>query len=140
MDLLYKEFVQEEFDENGRLKRIEFTEKDNYNFGFDVVDALAEKSPDKTALLWVGDDFTERRFTFADIKKYSNKTANYFLSLGIKKGDKVMLVLRRRYQFWFSMIALHKIGAVAVPATDQLMEKDFVYRYKVADIKAIVCA
>jgi acetyl-CoA synthetase len=139
MDLLYKKFVQEEFDENGRLKRIQFTEKDDYNFGFDVVDALAEKSPDKTALLWVGDDFTEKRFSFADIKKYSNKTANYFLSLGIKKGDKVMLVLRRRYQFWFSMIALHKIGAVAVPATDQLMEKDFVYRYEVADVKAIVC-
>jgi acetyl-CoA synthetase len=86
MDLLYKKFVQEEFDENGRLKRIQFTEKDDYNFGFDVVDALAEKSPDKTALLWVGDDFTEKRFSFADIKKYSNKRPIIFCRLASRRA------------------------------------------------------
>ncbi len=139
MELLYKNFVKEKFDENGRLSHIEFTENDDYNFGFDVVDMLAEKCPDKTALLWIGDDFTEKRFSFYDIKRYSNKAANYLLSLGIRKGDKVMLVLRRHYQFWFTMVALHKIGAIAVPATDQLMEKDFTYRYETAGIKAVLC-
>ncbi|MBQ8016283.1 MAG: AMP-binding protein, partial [Clostridia bacterium] len=90
-------------------------------------------------MMWVGNDKSERRFTFSDMKKYSAKTANYFESLGIKKGDTVMLVLKRHYQFWFCMLALHKIGAIAIPATNQLVEHDFTYRYKAAGVKAIVC-
>lgn len=139
MALIYEKFVKTEFDANNRLTKIGFIADENYNFGFDVMDALAEKTPDKRALLWLSKDKDVRNFTFADLKKYSNQTANYFVSLGIKKGDRVMLVLRRQYQFWFSMLALHKIGAIAIPATDQLTCKDFVYRFEKAGVKAIVC-
>lgn len=132
-------FVQTETDENGALSKITFTNEETFNFGFDIVDKLAEKSPDKTALIYVSDNMEERKFTFAEIKKYSNMTANYFLSKGIKKGDTVMLVLKRHYQFWFSIIALHKIGAIVIPATHQLVQHDFTYRFKAADVKAIVC-
>lgn len=133
------QFVEVDTDENGAMKSIRFKNVETFNFGFDVVDFLAAKNPDKTALIYVSDDFKERRFTFAEIKKYSNMTANYFRSMGIKKGDKVMLVLKRHYQFWFSIIALHKIGAIVIPATNQLVQHDFTYRFKAADVKAIVC-
>ncbi len=139
MELIYKNFVLEKFDENNRLKKIDFIPQDTYNFGFDVMDELAQKSPYKKALIWLSENKEEKIFTFADMKKYSNQTANYFVSLGIKKGDKVMLVLKRHYQFWFSMLALHKIGAVAIPATNQLMCKDFDYRFNKAGVKALVC-
>lgn len=132
-------FVKTETDEDGALKKISFMNEETFNFGFDIVDALAEKSPDKKAIIYVSDDMQERSFTFAEIKKYSNMTANYFLSKGIKKGDTVMLVLKRHYQFWFSIIALHKIGAIVIPATNQLVQHDFTYRFKAADVKAIVC-
>ena len=132
-------FVKTETDEDGALSKISFMNEETFNFGFDIVDALAEKVPDKTALIYVSDDMQERRFTFAEIKKYSNMTANYFLSKGIKKGDTVMLVLKRHYQFWFSIIALHKIGAIVIPATNQLVQHDFTYRFKAADVKVIVC-
>lgn len=133
------QFVEVDTDENGAMKDIRFKNLETFNFGFDVVDFLAKKNPDKTALIYVADDMSEKRFTFAEIKKYSNMTANYFRSMGIKKGDKVMLVLKRHYQFWFSIIALHKIGAVVIPATNQLVQHDFTYRFKAADVKAIVC-
>lgn len=132
-------FVKTETDKDGALSKISFMNEETFNFGFDIVDALAEKSPDKKAIIYVSDDMQEREFTFAEIKKYSNMTANYFLSKGIKKGDKVMLVLKRHYQFWFSIIALHKIGAIVIPATNQLVQHDFTYRFKAADVKAIVC-
>lgn len=133
------QFVEVDTDENGAMKNIRFKNVETFNFGFDVVDFLAKKNPDKTALIYVSDDMQEKRFTFADMKKYSNMTANYFRSMGIKKGDKVMLVLKRHYQFWFSIIALHKLGAVVIPATNQLVQHDFTYRFKAADVKAIVC-
>ena len=139
MELIYQKFVNETFEESGRLKSIDFTADENYNFGFDVIDALAEKCPDKRAMVWLSNEKEEKFFTFGDLKKYSNMTANYFKSLGIKKGDRVMLILKRHYQFWFSMIALHKLGAIAVPATNQLMKKDLVYRFNKAGVKAIVC-
>ena len=132
-------FIEEEFDENGVLTSIKFKNDDKFNFGFDCVDKIAAKAPNKTAMLWISGDQQERRFTFADIKKYSNMTANYFESLGIKKGDRVMLVLKRHYQFWFSVVALHKMGAIVIPATNQLVEHDFTYRFKAAGVKAIVC-
>ncbi len=125
--------------ENGTPTSIKFKNTDNFNFGFDLVDALAEREPQKLAMLHVSKDKTERRFTFADIKKESNRSANYFKSLGIKKGDKVMLVLKRHYQFWFAMIGLNKLGAIAIPATNQLQEHDFEYRFKSAGVKAIIC-
>ena len=132
-------FVKSFYDEKGVFSGIEFKNEDQFNFAFDCVDAIAEKNPDKLAMLWVANDKSDKRFTFADMKKYSAKTANYFESLGIKKGDRVMLVLKRHYQFWFCMLALHKIGAIAIPATNQLVEHDFSYRYKAAGVKAIVC-
>ncbi|MGM9602212.1 MAG: AMP-binding protein [Faecousia sp.] len=126
-------------DENGALQHIDFHDTENFNFGFDIVDKIAEKYPDKLAMLHVDKHKVERRFTFRDIKQYSSQCANYFTSLGIKKGDRVMLVLKRHYQFWFAMIALHKLGAIAIPATNQLKEHDFVYRYEAAGVSAIVC-
>ncbi len=137
--LICEKFVKTEEDGNGALKHIEFQNTDSFNFGFDIVDGIAEKYPDKLAMLHLDVNRTERRFTFKDIKQYSNQAANYFTSLGIKRGDKVMLVLKRHYQFWFAMVALHKLGAVAIPATNQLKEHDFEYRYQAAGVSAIVC-
>ncbi len=112
---------------------------DTFNFGYDVVDALGASKPDKLAMLWVGREGQERRFTFGDMKTYSDKAANFFWSQGIRKGDMVLLVLKRHHQFWFCMTALHKIGAVAIPATHLLTTKDFVYRCNAASVSAIVC-
>lgn len=136
---LYKKFIKEEITKDGCLKDISFFNYENYNFGYDVIDYYGKKTPDKTALLWISHDLKEKKFSFADIMHMSNQVANYFLSLGIKKGDRVLVVLRRHYNFWMAMVALHKIGAVAVPATIQLKKKDLVYRIKEADINAIIC-
>lgn len=113
---------------------------DHFNFAYDVVDEWAREQPDKAALLWTNDAGKEIQFTFADMKEASDRTASYFQSLGIGRGDKVMLILKRHYQFWFSILALHKLGAVAIPATHLLMPKDIVYRCNAARIKAIVAA
>jgi len=137
--LVCEKFVDVEENENGELKNIKFKNTKTFNFGFDIVDQIAEKYPDKLAMLHLDKFKNERRFTFKDIKRASNQVANYFTSLGIKRGDKVMLVLKRHYQFWFCMVALHKLGAVAIPATNQLKEHDFEYRYNSAGVKAIVC-
>ncbi len=137
--LVCEKFVNCKEDENGALQEINFKNTDTFNFGFDIVDEIAKKYPEKLAMLHLDKNKNERRFTFRDIKHYSAQTANYFKSLGIKRGDKVMLVLKRHYQFWFCMVALHKIGAIAIPATNQLKEHDFVYRYNAAGVNAIVC-
>ena len=126
-------------DERGCLQHIRFKDDDHFNFAFDVVDAIAAKYPEKLALLHVSDHMTERRFTFKDISETANQIANYFLSLGIGRGDKVMLVMKRHYQFWPTILALHKIGAVVIPAVSQLLQHDFSYRFKAADVKALVC-
>ena len=137
--LICEKFVDVTEDENGVLQDIKFKNTDTFNFGFDIVDEIADKYPDKLAMLHLDVNKNERRFTFKDIKRASNQVANYFASLGIKKGDKVMLVLKRHYQFWFCMVALHKLGAVAIPATNQLKEHDFEYRFNAAGVKALVC-
>ncbi len=124
---------------DGKLTGIDFHGEDKFNFAFDVVDALGRTKPDKLAMLYISNDGEEKRLTFADMKKESARTANYFKSLGIKRGDRVMLVLKRHYQFWFSVLALHKLGAVAIPASNQLQEKDFVYRTETGNVKAILC-
>lgn len=111
---------------------------ENFNFGYDIVDAWAAKEPNKKALLWTNDQGECREFTFGEIKKYTDQTASYFQSIGLKKGDIVMAILKRRYEFWFTIIALHKIGAVIIPATHLLTKKDLVYRNNAADIKAII--
>jgi len=135
--LIYEEFITVHENEQGALQSLDFHNTDNFNFAFDIIDVLAERKPAKLAMLHLDQNKFERRFTFRDMKRLSNKTANYFTSLGIKKGDRVMLVLRRNYHFWLAVLALQKIGAVFVPATDQLLEKDFEYRFNSGDISAI---
>jgi acetyl-CoA synthetase len=137
--LAVEKFIHVTEDEKGCLQAIDFTDEEKFNFAYDVVDAIADKNPDKLAMLHISRDKVERRFSFRDMKRASNQCANYFRSLGIKKGDRVMLVLKRHYQFWFSILALHKIGAIAIPATNQLLEHDFTYRFDAAGVKAILC-
>ncbi len=137
--LLCEEFIKTTVDENGCLKKIDFENEDRYNFAFDTVDAIAKKDPEKLAMIHVSRDKVERRFTFNDMKRKSAQAANYFKSLGVKKGDRVMLVLKRHYQFWFAILGLHKLGAIAIPATNQLQAHDFDYRFNAAGVSAIIC-
>ncbi len=137
--LLCNDFVWGSEDENGIMTGINFANTDRYNFAFDTVDAIARKDPDKLAMVHIANDMTERRFTFKDMKDASSQCANYFKSLGIKRGDRVMLVLKRHYQFWFAILGLHKLGAIAIPATNQLMKHDFTYRFKAGGVSAILC-
>jgi acetyl-CoA synthetase len=120
-------------------KNLHFIIPENFNFAYDVMDVWAEEKPDKLALLWTNDEGECIRFTFKDLKEQSDQTASYFQSLGIGRGDMVMLILKRRYEFWLAMMALHKLGAVAIPATHMLTDKDIVYRNNRASIKAIIC-
>ncbi len=131
-------FIETIEDEKGALKDVKFKNTERFNFAYDIVDELANKCPNKTALMWVGEKQQDHAFTFAEMKKYSNMTANYFESIGIGKGDKVLVILKKHYQYWFTMLALHKIGAIAIPAVNQLLEHDLSYRYKAAGVKAVV--
>ncbi len=133
-----EKFIETETDENGIFSGIKFKNIDRFNFAYDVIDEIGRTKPDKLALLHISKDKKERRFTFDDISRESNRTANYFRSLGIGKGDRVLLVLKRHYQFWFSMMALNKLGAIAIPATNQLVEHDFEYRFNAAGVSAVV--
>lgn len=121
-------------------KNLEFIIPEHFNFAYDVMDQWAEQKPEKLALLWTNDEGECIRFSFKDIKEQSDRAAAYFQQLGIGKGDMVMLILKRRYEFWLSMLALHKIGAVAIPATHMLTTHDIVYRNNRASVKAIICA
>ncbi len=136
---IWQDFINLDEDDEGRLKAISFKNEDKFNFAFDLIDRMGTEQPDKVAMLHIAKDHTERRITFADMKRASSQVANYFKSLGIKKGDKVMLVLKRHYQFWFTMVALHKLGAIAIPATNQLKSHDIEYRINKAGIKMVVC-
>ena len=111
---------------------------DNFNFAYDIVDEYALKDPDKTALVWCDEKGNESIFSFKDLKYFSDKTANFLSSIGIRKGDAVMLILKRRYEFWFCILALHKIGAICIPATHLLTSKDIKYRNNAADVKMII--
>jgi len=135
---IYRKFIDRTV-EDGILKAISFKDPETFNFAFDVVDELGKTKPEKLAMLHISEDGTERRFTFQDISKESGRAANYFKSLGIQRGDRVMLVLKRHYQVWFAVMGLHKLGAVAIPATNQLLEKDFTYRFAAGNVKAVLC-
>ena len=132
-------FIHTVEDTDGRLLDIDFKNTDKFNFAYDIVDGIAKKDPDKLALLHLDKDKTERRFTFADMSRLSHMAANYLASLGIQKGDRVLLVLKRHWQFWIVLLALHRIGAIAIPATNQLLKKDFDYRFNKGGVKAILC-
>ena len=121
-------------------KNLEFIIPEHFNFAYDVMDEWAKEKPEKLALLWTNDEGECIRFSFKDIKEQSDRAAAYFMSLGIGRGDMVMLILKRRYEFWLAMLALHKIGAVAIPATHMLTTHDIVYRNNRASVKAIICA
>ncbi len=112
---------------------------EDFNFGFDIVDAWAEQDKDKIALVWCNDDGEEKKLTFSDIKRLSNQAANFFKSIGIKKGSVVMLILRRRWEYWICATALHKIGAVLIPGSLQLTKKDIAYRANAAGICTVIC-
>ena len=122
------------------IKNFKIEVPENFNFGYDIVDAWAAEQPEKKAILWTNDQGAEHQYTYAELKEKTDATASYFQSLGIGHGDMVMLILKRRIEFWFSIIALHKLGAVVIPATHLLTKKDIIYRCKAADIKMIVCA
>ena len=136
---IYRKYIDVEENSKGTPTSIKFKNTEHFNFAFDLVDALAEREPEKLAMLYVARDKTERRFTFKDMKKASAQCANYFKSLGIKKVDRVMLVLKRHYQFWFAMLGLNKLGAIAIPATCQLQQHDFEYRFNAAQVNTIIC-
>ena len=139
---LYEKYVGRNRDDFATLedlqKNYKVTVGDDFNYSYDVVDVIAQETPDKLAMLWVSNDGEEKRFTFDDMRRLSNKAANFFKSQGINKGDAVMLVLRRNYQFWYTMLALHRIGAIAIPATHLLTAKDYIYRADAATVKMMV--
>ena len=136
--LIVDKFITTTVDENGVCDSIKFHNEDKFNFAFDVVDEIGRKYPEKLAMLHIAEDMTERRFSFKDIKEASSQAANYFKSLGIKKGDRVLLVLKRNYQFWIAILGLHKLGAIAIPATNQLVVHDYEYRFNSAGVSAVV--
>ncbi len=135
-----RDFVSVAEDATGYPLSVEFKNAERFNFAFDVVDAIAEREPDRLAMIHLDREKRERRFTFEQMKKMSARAANYFRALGVRRGDRVMLVMRRNWEFWPVIVGLHKLGAVAIPATDQLVEKDFEYRLQTAGVSAIVCA
>ena len=137
--LLYQKYMKETWDEDGNLRKVDFNVPENFNFAFDVLDYLAGKEPEKLAMRWISNTKECKDLTFKDISENSSRTANLFYSLGIRKGDRVMLIVRRHYQFWYLLNALHKLGAVVIPAPVQLLGHDIEYRINKAQVKCVVC-
>ena len=136
---IYKNFCSESFAPDGSLSSFRLKYPENFNFGYDVVDEYARLEPDKRAMVWCDTEGNERIFTFGELSLLSNKAANVLKDHGIGRGDRVILALKRHYEYWITIVALHKIGAVAVPVTHMLTAKDYVYRINCADIKAFIC-
>lgn len=136
---IYQKFCREELDGQGNLQKFRLTYPENFNFGYDVVDAIAEKTPEKTAMVWCNTEDREHTFSFEDIRRESCRMANVFRSAGLKRGDRVMLVLKRHYEYWFAVVALHKLGVTVIPATHMLTVADYVYRIRQSHADAIVC-
>ena len=137
--LLYQEYMTETWAADGSLTKVDFNVPENFNFAFDVLDRIAAREPEKLAMRWVSNEKVCRDFTFRDISENSSRSANLFHSLGIRKGDRVMLIVRRHYQFWYLVNALHKLGAVVIPAPVQLLGHDIEYRINKAKVKCVVC-
>ncbi|MBQ8345881.1 MAG: AMP-binding protein, partial [Clostridia bacterium] len=136
---IYQKYCREITDDRGDVVKLTLDYPEDFNFGYDVVDKTAEETPDKRALVWCNVEGEEHVFTFGDIRDGSNRMANVFRSAGITRGDRVMLILKRHYEYWFAAVALHKLGAVMIPATHMLTVNDLVYRIKASRAKAIVC-
>ena len=136
---IYQNFCREVVDETGRLQSIELEYPDNFNFGYDVVDAIADKTPDKRAIVWCNVENEERIITFGELKELSNRAANVFSAAGLRKGDRVMVLLKRHYEYWIVAVALHKLGITLIPATNMLTVSDLVYRLEASQAKGIIC-
>ena len=136
---IYQKFCNETFDESGRLAKFELNCPDDFNFGYDVVDAIADETPQKRALVWCNAEGDERVFSFDEIRRLSNRAANVFSAAGVGRGDRVLVVLKRHYEYWICTVALHKLGAVLIPATHMLTADDLRYRIARADVKTVVC-
>ena len=134
---IHQKFCRETFFD-GKLVDFQPVYGENFNFAYDVIDEIAKAEPQRRAMLWTDDFGNDKTFTFGDISRYSTMAANMFTSLGIGRGDTVVLVLKRHYQFWFCVLGLHKIGAVGIPATNLLTKKDYVYRFNAAHVKGII--
>ena len=142
MQPLYREYMDvqgdflnyDDFNKNFRIRKV-----DSFNFAYDIVDRYGREDPDRPALLWTDPEGDVVKYDFRRMMLDSNKAANYLTSLGLKKGDAVLLILKRHHEFWPILMALHKIGAIAIPATNQLLEHDFTYRFEKAGVSAIVC-
>ena len=139
MENFYERFCDEKFTKRGVLCDFTLKYSENYNFAYDVMDEIARLQPNRRAMIWCNEAGEEHTFSFSDLKRMSDKTANMLRTHGVKKGDMVMLVLKRHFEFWFSILALHKLGAVAIPATNLLTKKDFEYRFEAAGVKAVLC-
>ncbi len=135
---IWHNYADVEENESGTPLSIRFKNTEKFNFAFDIIDVLAEREPEKLAMLYVSENKKEKRITFKDLKRESNRCANYFSSIGIKKGDRVLLVLKRHYQYWFAVLGLNKLGAIAIPATSQLLPHDYEYRINSAGISAVI--
>ena len=135
---IHQKFCRETF-YDGKLVDFKPVYQDNFNFAYDVIDVIAQAEPERRAMLWCNDKGEEHTFTFSDLEKYSNRAANLFTKLGIGRGDTVVLILKRHYEFWFALLGLHKVGAVGIPATNLLTKKDLVYRFNAAHVKGIIC-
>ena len=140
MKRVYEKYYKEEKNEDGNLVSVKLNIPEDFNFSYDVLDELAKTNPNGTAIVWVGDDDTKKVFTYKEISELTNMTANYLESLGVKKGDHVMLLMKKRHEFWTTLLALHKIGAIAVPGSHLLSIDDLKYRMDVIDVKHVVCA
>lgn len=136
---IYRKFCREVFDESGNLKNIRLDYPENFNFGYDVVDAIAAAEPDKRALVWCNTQEQERIFTFKEISELSNRAANVFRNTGLKRGDRVLVILKRHYEYWITAVALHKLGVTMIPATHMLTVSDLVYRLESAKPQAAIC-
>ncbi len=138
MRKINERYVDEAYTEDGVLTKFDIKAPESFNFAYDVVDDIAVNDPDRRAMVWCNPEGEQHTFTFADMKRWSDKTANYLAEIGVKKGDFVLVILRRHYQFWFVATALAKLGAVMVPATFMLKEHDLVYRLQGADISTVI--
>lgn len=136
---IYQKYCKETLDGQGRLLDFKLNYPDDFNFGYDVVDVIANETPDKTAMVWCNTENEEHIFSFGDIRRYSNRMANVFKSAGLRRGMRVMLVLKRHYEYWFAAVALHKLGVTVIPATHMLTVSDYAYRIRMSKADAIVC-
>ena len=140
MKLLHQKFCKETFGPTGVIKKFEPVYEEDFNFAYDVIDAIAKEEPARRAMVWCNVAGEKRTFTFGEMADYASRAARLFLDHGIHRGDRVMLVLKRHYQFWPAILGLHKIGAIAIPATHLLTAKDYVYRFESAGVSAIVAS